>query len=225
MNTTSTSLVQWVASFGKSIQQLGAITAISVLAGCTSVLSGLDAKDSFTCKAGGGVPCESMTTIYNRTQAGTLPAQQAIAVRSSTPAVTSAFHSQASASISVTPNSGQPLRSTPRVVRLWIAPWLDADGDLHDASYVYMSIGQGKWLIDHSQQQIMNTFGPTRAIPKDGTAARLSATKPAGSAQREQADSSSGAGAPQTASPASIADLQKDPAAMEIIRKMMGPAQ
>lgn len=40
------------------------------------------------------------------------------------------------------------LRASPRVVRLWIAPWEDADGDLHEASFVHVVIDTGRWLIE-----------------------------------------------------------------------------
>ena len=40
------------------------------------------------------------------------------------------------------------LRSPPRVMRLWIAPWEDAYGDLHDASFVHVVIDTGRWLIE-----------------------------------------------------------------------------
>jgi conjugal transfer pilus assembly protein TraV len=30
--------------------------------------------------------------------------------------------------------SGTPIRSAPRLLRVWFAPWEDTDGDLHDQS-------------------------------------------------------------------------------------------
>ena len=40
------------------------------------------------------------------------------------------------------------MRSEPRVLRLWIAPWEDSDGDLHDASLVHVVVDTGRWLIE-----------------------------------------------------------------------------
>ena len=46
-------------------------------------------------------------------------------------------------------SSAEPaLRSEPRVLRLWIAPWEDSDGDLHDASFVHVVVDTGRWLIE-----------------------------------------------------------------------------
>jgi len=40
------------------------------------------------------------------------------------------------------------LRTEPRVLRLWIAPWEDSDGDLHDAALVHVVVDVGRWLIE-----------------------------------------------------------------------------
>lgn len=44
--------------------------------------------------------------------------------------------------------SSAALRTAPRVLRLWIAPWEDSDGDLHEASTVHVLIDHGRWLIE-----------------------------------------------------------------------------
>jgi conjugal transfer pilus assembly protein TraV len=182
---------------------VGAVLALAVLSGCSS-LSGLDAKDSFTCKATGGVSCESMTHIYNRTQAGTLPAQQAQPPAKAVEASSTYRSRETPALIGTTMTSGQPLRSQPQVVRLWIAPWVDVEGDLHDASYIYMSVGQSRWLIEHTKQHIMTSHGPRRAVAKEA------------SAQPSKVESSG------LVAPGGVADISKDPAAAEIIKRMMG---
>ena len=45
--------------------------------------------------------------------------------------------------------SSNVVRSSPRVLRLWIAPWEDGDGDLHEESTVHVLVDNGRWLIDH----------------------------------------------------------------------------
>jgi conjugal transfer pilus assembly protein TraV len=60
----------------------------------------------------------------------------------------------ATAFAATSPSDGRPpvsepaLRSEPRVLRLWIAPWEDSDGDLHDASLVHIVVDTGRWLIE-----------------------------------------------------------------------------
>ena len=53
-----------------------------------------------------------------------------------------------SASTATVAPAAPTLRTNPRVLRLWIAPWEDGDGDLHDASSVHVVVDTGRWLID-----------------------------------------------------------------------------
>lgn len=47
----------------------------------------------------------------------------------------------------------KPIRLPPRVIRIWIAPWEDADGDLHQPSFIYSEISpkRGRWLFGESE--------------------------------------------------------------------------
>ncbi len=42
-----------------------------------------------------------------------------------------------------------PLRIPPKIIRIWFAPWEDADGDLHQGGYLYSEISdpRGRWII------------------------------------------------------------------------------
>lgn len=57
------------------------------------------------------------------------------------------------------------IRSEPTVIRIWVAPWEDADGDLNDQSYVYLQLDSGRWLIEHNRAQIRREFAPQRPLP------------------------------------------------------------
>ncbi|MCK9609513.1 MAG: TraV family lipoprotein [Methylomonas sp.] len=40
-----------------------------------------------------------------------------------------------------------PIRTPSQVMRIWIAPWEDADGDLMVSNYVYTELEQRRWMI------------------------------------------------------------------------------
>jgi conjugal transfer pilus assembly protein TraV len=40
------------------------------------------------------------------------------------------------------------LRTAPRVLRLWIAPWEDSDADLHEAATVNVLVDHGRWRAE-----------------------------------------------------------------------------
>ena len=87
--------------------------------------------------------------------------QQGLLATASVPDPTRPRHTQSSAApgASIAPASADSaggakptiqaaLRSPARVMRLWIAPWEDADGDLHDASFIHVVVDTGRWLIE-----------------------------------------------------------------------------
>ena len=164
-------LLRGVRLGAAAVVTMGLVVAI---AGCTS-LSGYDSKDSFSCKAPDGVLCASMTGIYANAQQNNLPGQNVHKPVSSTSMPdgdTSASpangRSDMGTAMTNPLSSGTPIRSAPRILRMWFAPWEDSDGDLHDQSYVYLQVDSGKWLIEHSRRRIQDAYRPVRA-PSNST--------------------------------------------------------
>ena len=44
---------------------------------------------------------------------------------------------------------GEPLLSTPRVLRINVFPYVDGEGDFHDATSVYVRIGGSEWMVEN----------------------------------------------------------------------------
>ena len=123
--------------------------AAALLSGCASTMSGLGGEGSYACKAPVGSQCTSVSGVYANSIHGQPPAS-ALPKPAKEPTSTAAATTAASASTAA-PGLGAPssaLRSQPRVLRLWIAPWEDADGDLHEASVVHVLVDTGRWLIE-----------------------------------------------------------------------------
>lgn len=138
---------------------------LPTLSACVN-LAGLEGKSEFACKAPDGVVCTSVSGVYANALAGALPAQQSQDQAKSTgtdAAVDEPKPYAATVSVTSTPAPGTPLLSPPKVLRLWLAPRLDADGDLHDASYLYVMWHRGEWQIEHTRRQIQRQFTPVSA--------------------------------------------------------------
>ena len=60
--------------------------------------------------------------------------------------------------------SGTPLRSAPRVLRIWLAPYEDSEGDLRDQTHIYVTVDRGRWQIEHTRRAIQDRFAPIRAV-------------------------------------------------------------
>ena len=48
--------------------------------------------------------------------------------------------------VTVTPSA--PILIPPKTMRVWVARWPDEDGTLHDETYLYLKLDNGKWLVE-----------------------------------------------------------------------------
>ena len=126
------------------------------LCGCASTLSGVGGSDGYACKVPEGAMCTSVSGVYANSTQGMprsvpLPAVKAPTTAPATQAATApAVYGAASiASGAPAVRPGESIRSNPRVLRVWIAPWEDSDGDLHEESLVHVLVDTGRWLIEH----------------------------------------------------------------------------
>jgi conjugal transfer pilus assembly protein TraV len=141
-----------------------ATVVATLLGGCASTLSGLGGEGNYACKAPVGSQCTSVSGVYANSIHGQPPAsvlpKPARGPVKKPPAATVA---SASATTSALTTPASAIRSQPRVLRLWIAPWEDDDGDLHEAAVVHVLVDTGRWLIE-------------RVVPVNRT--RLDAVRP-----------------------------------------------
>ena len=151
--------------------------AAAALSGCAS-MSGLDATDTYGCKAPEGVSCISVSGTYaNSNPGGRLSRGRSAPAKSAGegPAVYGAA-SAALAQPAAPGSTSTAIRSTPRLLRVWIAPWEDSDGDLHEEGYVHMVVDNGRWLIEHVQPAPRSNVDG--AAPPVAPAADASPSKP-----------------------------------------------
>jgi len=138
------------------------IASTALLCGCES-LSGLGGGSRYACQAPEGVACQSVSGTYANV-AATGRAASAPEPAPATPAATRAALARTAApAVAPAPQAAtSPLRSAARVLRLWIKPWEDLDGDLFDQGYVYVQVDSGLWLLDHLQRSIRESYAPLR---------------------------------------------------------------
>lgn len=167
------------------------------LTGCS--FSPYDSVSTFTCKASPGVPCLSMTGIYENAQQNNLPGMRtsdgsAVQIgdygeeQGGKAGQVGKAATPVAGALAAPLSSGTPIRSPIRVLRAWFAPWVDADGDLYDQFYVYLPVDTGRWLIEHNQQRIRDEFRPLRPPAAPINDAGQSAKQAAGQAPKSAAD-------------------------------------
>ena len=131
------------------------IGVIAITQGCAS-MSALDAESEFSCDAPDGVYCSSVGGVYANAINENLPSQQAnrhwgegesededhaVVKQTADHFYVSRFNRE---TLKLPVEPGQLWREAQRL-RLWIAPWEDSQGDLHDQSYLYVVMNQGGW--------------------------------------------------------------------------------
>ncbi len=116
------------------LRNILALLAGIVLAGC-----GTDQGGTLSCPNPGLTGCDSLSEVYERT-VGNYTDHQPAQIRKLR-------------NIEV---ANPPNLDPPRVIKVWIAPWEDEDGDLHDYQYLYLIIEQPSWNLDHWQANKAN---------------------------------------------------------------------
>jgi conjugal transfer pilus assembly protein TraV len=150
-----------------------AALASLLLAGC----SGLGGNSSLTCKLPDGARCDSVSSTYAESTRGELPGQRKRqATTEPAPSGTSSPSPRGSDGgmlMQTDPRMvpvGMPVRSQPRIVRVWIKAWEDSDGDLHDQAFVYLPVTEGRWMVEHKQREARNAYAPVRTSAMRSTA-------------------------------------------------------
>jgi conjugal transfer pilus assembly protein TraV len=138
------------------------------LSGCASTLSGVGGADGYACKAPEGALCTSVSGVYANSTQG-LPKPAKPPEKKSPPAAPAIYGASSIAPGRPAAMSDSSIRSNPRVLRLWIAPWEDADGDLHEDALVHVVVDTGRWLIEHVR--------PASRSRVDGVAPPISAAQ------------------------------------------------
>ena len=164
----------------KENEMLKAISIISVLLILTSCSAKFACKDSVNIK---GEKCNPITTVYENKMLGkdVVPPQEEKEVSTKKKAKVSSSQEAPKESASsedvdtvrsLSLEDEKPIRLPPRIIRMWVAPWEDGDGDLHQPSYIYSEISpkKGRWLF--GEKELVTTQPILRPVEKPGEDSR-----------------------------------------------------
>lgn len=99
-----------------------------VLTGCATL------NEEFDCPAPKGGSCKRMDQVYDMVNGeGGVGHESLAVVPNHNPLVIEGRHEE-------------PLRYGEGVMRLWIAPYEDTDGNYHQANQVYSVVQEGQWI-------------------------------------------------------------------------------
>lgn len=132
-------LLEWVAL----------AVAVITVSGCTSFGMG---EDEYSCSGlPEGTRCMSAREVYNSSNDGKAPGSTS----SNSGDEVHEYQGASSANNEVyadfvaprLPNQPIPVRTPAKVMRIWVAPWEDTNGDLIVSGHIYTEIESRKWVL------------------------------------------------------------------------------
>lgn len=143
---------------------------ILVLTGCSYMGIG---QGDFSCPGGiDGVRCMSARQVYQATESSDYVKvvgeedTQGESHTTNQPTVNRPLNSQVAV-----PSIEQPvpIRTQAKVMRIWMAPWEDDDGDLHADGYLYTEIESRRWNLGERFRSLGTAISPLSIKTPTGT--------------------------------------------------------
>ncbi|MBY5940575.1 type IV conjugative transfer system lipoprotein TraV [Halomonas sp. DP5N14-9] len=163
-----------ISSLLKLIVSLGIGTVIS---GCSALNIG---ESEYSCSGiPEGVRCMSTKDVYNLTNNGNVPvALGAESVESATRVAGDQPSAGGEDPNDVVgnyvsprlPDRPVPVRTPAEVMRIWIAPWEDDDGDLIVTGHLYTEIEPRRWVIGEPTANTQPSLKPLQSIQRNDEA-------------------------------------------------------
>lgn len=143
--------------FNHAKSLLLSVAALAMLSGCSSVLNTAASSDYSCPGMPNGVVCKTPAAVYKSThldppvtEFDTPIGSMAISGGGTATAPSAAYVNMANAASGLTSNivSGpRPVREPAKVARIWIAPWVDKNDNLHLAQVQYTEIKPRTWTV------------------------------------------------------------------------------
>lgn len=116
------------------------------LTGCGSISGFSNAQSDFGCRDAQGKPsCKSISEVYGEGSPVLFSSSESSVVKPVFEPGEAASKNKPKANDFVTLTPAQPWRKPETVLRVWLAPFIDAQGDLHDQRYLYVRLNNGGW--------------------------------------------------------------------------------
>ena len=132
----------------KSHKTIVALSLGILLSGCSTT------SETFDCKAGKGVGCKSISQVNSMVDEGSLGSEKEgnLATPLSTPVITTASLSSNSSGQNIALSDDMAVhRIREEHLRVWIAPFQDHQGNLHEGTIVHTVLKPGFWHVKGSE--------------------------------------------------------------------------
>ena len=142
------------------------LIAALTLSGCSS-LSGLqDARSDFACSVDMTPRCASLSTVHE-----SLDQEETVGKAIVTREETRENHApQTSDSLTVETPLMSPKRAPEEILRIWIAPYIDQEGDLHAEHVIFTTVRKARWAPESLEVRAIEENSERLITPLKGSA-------------------------------------------------------
>ena len=60
-----------------------------------------------------------------------------------------------------------PIRTPSKAMRIWVAPWEDADGDLNVSGYLFTELEPRRWMVGKAAPSVATSLKPLQVIHRE----------------------------------------------------------
>ena len=60
-----------------------------------------------------------------------------------------------------------PIRTPSKVMRIWVAPWEDSDGDLNVSGYLFTELEPRRWMVGKAAPSVATSLKPLQVIHRE----------------------------------------------------------
>ena len=66
-----------------------------------------------------------------------------------------------------------PIRTPSKVMRIWVAPWEDADGDLNVSGYLFTELEPRRWMVGKAAPSVATSLKPLQVVHREKEKKRI----------------------------------------------------
>ena len=66
-----------------------------------------------------------------------------------------------------------PIRTPSKVMRIWVAPWEDSDGDLNVSGYLFTELEPRRWMVGKAAPSVATSLKPLQVIHREKEKKRI----------------------------------------------------
>jgi conjugal transfer pilus assembly protein TraV len=118
-------------------------------------------------------PSDASAPVTGKQGSSTSPAQGSASTLESGPASSPMDNRRTKSAPVPKIDDPTPIRTPSKVMRIWVAPWEDADGDLNVSGYLFTELEPRRWMVGKAAPSVATSLKPLQVIRREKEKKRI----------------------------------------------------